>query len=292
TSSPGYHALFRAFLAAYNSHEDIVLSPDDIWLMITIYFAKHVNANSEKLRHLFVDHDEKIKLTIIQVQPEPDWNRFLEDMRTSMGANVKNEIVSALTANYSTTGKVESLLSCAVVMNAFKNYFDYGLFMTRCGIRKVHFMGTLDDWILLRQKTEQLKAFTTPEDQFSSYVQGLLPILDKFIETYQEQVDNEFWDKIFNVEHVGRGSGSWTKLTGWFLRLCYGIHMQSECNINKIRLDSVVSPVEFESEWTNEKKTCYVVGGFHGIESQNEWHKPVMSLAIVDDLSTITKLKE
>ena len=68
--------------------------------------------------------------------------------------------------------------------------------------------------------------------------------------------------------------------------------METECNINKVRLDSIVSPVEFKSEWTNEKKTCYVVGGFHGIESQNEWHKPVMSLAIVDDLSIITKLKE
>ncbi|UJR17135.1 hypothetical protein I4U23_004031 [Adineta vaga] len=292
TSSPGYHALFRAYLAAYNSHEDIVLSPDDIWLMITIYFAKYANANAEKLRHLFVDHDEKIKLTIVQVQPEPDWNRFLEDMRTTISGKVNNDIVSLLTANYSTTGKVESLLSCATIMNTFKSYFDYGLLMTRCGIRKVHFMGTSDDWTLLRDKTEQLQRFTTPDDEFSTYIRCVLPILDQFIQTYQGKVDNTFWDKIFNIEHVGFGSGSWTKLTGWFLQLCYGLHMKTECNINEVRLDSVVSPVEFESEYTNEIKTCYVVGGFHGIESQNACHKPVMSLAIVDDLSTIRKRTE
>jgi hypothetical protein len=128
-------------------------------------------------------------------------------MRIKIGQNVKNEIVSLLTANYSTTGNVESLLSCATIMNTFKKYFDYGLMMTMCGIRKVHFLGTIDDWLLLRQKTAQLQVFTKPKDDFSTYVDGLLPVLDQFISTYQGKVDNKFWDKIFNVEHVGRGSG-------------------------------------------------------------------------------------
>jgi hypothetical protein len=106
-------------------------------------------------------------------------------MRVVIGKNVKNDVVSLLTANYSTTGKVESLLSCATIMGTFRNYFDYGLMMTLCGIRKVHFLGTLDDWLLLRRKTEQLQGFTTPKDDFSIYVEGLLPVLDQFISTYQ-----------------------------------------------------------------------------------------------------------
>ena len=79
--------------------------------------------------------------------------------------------------------------------------------MTCCGIRKVHFLGTLDDWLLLRNKTEQLKSFTTPNDDFSSYIGGLLPVLDQFINTYQGKVDKRFWDKIFDVDHIGSGSG-------------------------------------------------------------------------------------
>lgn len=128
-------------------------------------------------------------------------------MRIKVGNSVKNDVVSLLTANYSTTGKVESLLSCATIMNTFKTYFDYKLYMTRCGIRNVHFRGTLDDWLLLRSKTKQLQSFTVPKDDFSTYVENLLPVLDQFINTYQNKVDNEFWDKIFNVEHVGHGSG-------------------------------------------------------------------------------------
>jgi hypothetical protein len=128
-------------------------------------------------------------------------------MRIQIGENVKNDIVSLLTANYSTTTKIELLLSCATIMNTFKKYFDYSLCVSMCGIRKVHFMGTLDDWLLLRKKAAQLQSFTTPKDDFSTYVEGLLPVLDQFISTYQGKVDNRFWDKIFNIEHVGRGSG-------------------------------------------------------------------------------------
>jgi hypothetical protein len=66
------HPLFEAFLAAYNSHEDIVLSPDDIWLMITIYYAKYVDDNAEVLRSLFVDHEGKRKLVVTMPTIAPE----------------------------------------------------------------------------------------------------------------------------------------------------------------------------------------------------------------------------
>ncbi|CAF3197819.1 unnamed protein product [Rotaria sp. Silwood2] len=75
-----------------------------------------------------------------------------------------------------------------------------------CGIRNVHFMGTSEDWKLLRYKTTKLKNFTVPNrDDFGSYIDGVLPIIDQFIQTYQDNVDNQFWNKVMDVEHVGRG---------------------------------------------------------------------------------------
>jgi hypothetical protein len=68
----GGHALFEAYLAAYNSHEDLVLSPDDIWLMITIYYSVYVVDNAEQLRHLFVDHEGKKTLSVEIRTMEPE----------------------------------------------------------------------------------------------------------------------------------------------------------------------------------------------------------------------------
>jgi hypothetical protein len=74
TSSTENHAICSAFLFAYNSHEDIVLSPDDIWLMICIYFSQYINENAEQLRTLFVDHNGRKRLTIEQIGlVEPEW---------------------------------------------------------------------------------------------------------------------------------------------------------------------------------------------------------------------------
>lgn len=127
-------------------------------------------------------------------------------MRIQIGQVVKNDIVNSLTANFSTTGLIESLLSCAATMDTFKNYFEYRCFITRCGIRNVHFMGTLEDWNLLYQKTENLKKFTKGgNDTFATYIDGVLPILQKFIDTYNNIVDNQFWNKVMDIEHVGGG---------------------------------------------------------------------------------------
>ncbi|CAF3915086.1 unnamed protein product [Rotaria sordida] len=222
---------------------------------------------------------------------EPDWDDFLEKMRLLMRNNVKNDVIDILTSNFSTTTKVESLLSCVAIMDTFKQYFEYRCVITKCGIRNVHFMGTLDDWKLLRHKTEQLQNFTTSRnDSFATYIQGLLPIIDKFIETYQGNVDNKFWNKIMDIKHWGggrSGSPAGTNVTGWFLHLCYGLHEQKKCDIQQIRLNTLVVPVKVENELINQSKMCYVAGGFHGIESRDGRHKPVMSLAIMDDTTTI-----
>ncbi len=120
--------------------------------------------------------------------------------------NVKNDVTQLLTSNFSTTTKVESLLSCIAIMDTFQKYFEYKCYMTRCGIRNVHFLGTLDDWKLVRHKTEELKKFSAfGSHGFDSYIDGLLPIIDQFIATYQGKVDNQFWNKVMDIEHVGGG---------------------------------------------------------------------------------------
>ena len=82
-----------------------------------------------------------------------------------------------------------------------------------------------------------------------------------------------------------------TYISGWFLRLWYGFHIEHNCDITLIGLNSLNIPIPVNNEVTNESKTCYVAGSFHGVKSRDERHKPVMSLAIIDDTTTIKPLK-
>ncbi|CAF1430358.1 unnamed protein product [Adineta steineri] len=184
------NAILESFLWAYYRHHDIVLSPDDMWLLVCMFFAQHVNENAEQLRSNFVEHNKgTMTLTTNNFDDKYDWDEFYDQMKKEIAKNTKNNICQLLTADFSTTGKVESILSTACIMNTFKFYFEYQREICICGIRQVHFMGTLNDWQSLRIKTEQLKLFT--DEKFHGYLIGVLSIFDQFIETYKEQISQE-----------------------------------------------------------------------------------------------------
>lgn len=145
------NAVLQAFVSAYNQHHDIVLSPDDMWMVVCMQFAAYVNKNAEQLRSLFVEHPEgKINLTVRDFQREHEWDNFFDAMKVNIANNVKDDVCRVLTANFTTTGKVESILSTACIMHAFKPYFDYRRMLCICGIRKVHFMGKFV-WFIIEQ---------------------------------------------------------------------------------------------------------------------------------------------
>ncbi|CAF1031714.1 unnamed protein product [Rotaria sordida] len=297
-SSYSQNAVLEAFLLAYNRHEDILLSPDDLWLMITINFSKYINLNSEQLRHIFVDHQDKKKLVVTEPmgKREEDWTDFFDMMQTEISKNVKSShIVDNLINNFSTTTEIELTLSYACIMDTFQSYFRYGRCIPGCGIRNVHFMGTLFDWKLLKQKTEQLITYTIKNDDFYRYIEDLLPILNEFIQTYQEKVDVDFWNQIVDLKRGRLGSGSTEYITGWILKLFFDINGKNSNTImfSDIHLNSIHVPVEVENYATGLKKTCYVLGGFYGIDStQDHIHKPVMGLSVIEDLTTVTSLSD
>lgn len=256
-------AFFRAFREAYNNHYDIILSPDDIWMVVCLQFTKYVNANAEAMRELFVQHEGKKKLTVTTHNEldESQWTEFFELMLLAIKANTNGKIADLLQANFSTTTHVEKLLSTAVLMDTLKTYFDYGRCIPCCGIRNLMFMGTLKDWKLLKSKILQLETYAI-NDAWRKYINGLNPIINQFVEAYQGRVDQTFWDKIMNIRHGSLGSGSTSYVSGWILNF-YGLYKETEsCDIKE---DFIDVTVEIDNKLTGIKKDVNIVGGFTGV---------------------------
>jgi len=68
------NAVLQAFLLAYNSHQDLVLSPDDMWLVVSLHFAEYLNDHAEQLRSLFVEHSEGKKTLCVMESALSDEN--------------------------------------------------------------------------------------------------------------------------------------------------------------------------------------------------------------------------
>ncbi|AYV78808.1 MAG: hypothetical protein Edafosvirus35_5 [Edafosvirus sp.] len=282
------NCVLQAFMNAYNNHEDVLLSADDIWLLICLNFTKYVNDNAKSLRKIFVDHDGKKKLVVKEPigKEESDWTDFFGEMVKQINVNVKGEIVGKIESTFSTTGKVEKILSYACTMNTFKQYFSYGRCIPCCGIKNVQFKGTIDDWMLLKKKALELGDFMkTDGTTFTNYIEKLTPILDLFIDTYNGKVNKEMWNKIMNITHGRLGSGSTTYISGWILDLF--LNTKPNMEPSDIKVDYINVPVEVINHATGQTKTCYILGGFDGIHYENGVHSLVQSLSVIEDKSTV-----
>jgi len=195
-------------------------------------------------------------------------------------------VVSHLASDFTTTGHVERLLSSASIMDTFKEYFSYGRCIPCCGISNVHFLGSQADWERVLQKTKDLAKYSTKEGPSCvGYVEGLVPILEKFIDTYKGNVDVEWWNKIFNFTHGRLGSGGCTYVSGWFLNFFYGLG-STKVDPSDIKARTLKVPVEIDNKLTGVKKDVHIVGGFGGVTKIENAYRPQMSMIVYWDGET------
>lgn len=265
--SASANGMFSAFLEAYNNHQDILLAPDDVWLLVCLHFSKYVNKNAEQLRDVFVDHEGKkqLRVTTWNDTSESQWDEFFMLIKTAIANSTKADIVHTLDCAFSTTGLVEQMMSTAAIMDSFKEYFSYGRCIPMCGIRNACFLGTRDDWNLLLQKTMDLSQDKYDvQGVWKRYIAGVEAIIRKLIDTYDGKVDKDWWNGVMNAERGRLGSGSTTYYSGWILHLFGQYEKCESCEISSYSIDV---PVKIDNKATGETKTVHLVGGFEGVHA-------------------------
>jgi hypothetical protein len=277
------NGFYCAFLYAYNNHGDVKITPDDVWITIVLYFKEYVNTNAEKLRTKFVSHEGKKELTVTAGKEtnESQWDDFFAKIIEAIKENTSEGVVDKLKSDFSTTTRFEEIISTSAIMDTFKEYFSFGRFIPMCGIQNIWMKGTLEDWIKIKTKLTGLKEFDV-DKKLSKYVDELIPIINNFIDTYQNKVDVDFWNRIMNFERGRLGSGSTTYTSGWILKF-FGIYdkIEGEPEIKQIKVD-----IKIDNRLTSTIKNVKLVAGFVGvIEEQTEdrmIYSPQLAISIIE----------
>ena len=254
------NCFFGAFLNAYVDHHDVILAPVDVWLVICFQFSQYVNKNSEILRTKLVYHKDTKILSVTTVKEicESQWDEFFLLMIEQIKNNTKNNIGDILMANFSTVTPVENILSALAVMDTFKTYFEYERNFL-CGINNVHFLGTCDDWLLLIEKTKNLRQYDV-NGVWTKYIDNLMPILHNFVDTYNGNVDVKFWNKIMDITREDDDYFPTSHYSGWILNF-FGIY-------EKVKSDDIPEYfLDVQVKINNEITSKYVnlIGGFGGV---------------------------
>jgi Domain of unknown function (DUF4419) len=209
-ASVRFHPLLAAIHLAFDEHRPLSLSPDMMWLLIAQGLANHINCHAAELRSQFVEHQGKLRIVVIRDDfckgsPTNDWSKVFTEFSSSIRKHIGSTTHDLLVPTFSTTGIVEKAASEIVLLDAMQSYFEYEV-VTLCGIPQIQLEGTLADWQLLLERTQQLAQF-----KLGWWVDALTPILEQFIIAIEGHPDRDFWRSIYKFND---GSGGMS-ITGW-----------------------------------------------------------------------------
>lgn len=286
-----------SFVHAYNLHGDILLNPDDIWIMISLYFSQYVDSNAEQLRSRFVTHQGQIKLVVREnaktledsIKMERDWTNFFNQIVEQIHANTVDGVVNELTSDFSTTTRTHKLITTAICMNSFKKYFTYGRMILGCGISNVYFQGTRNDWVKLIGKACTLRKYDV-NGKLSFYLDKIQDILIEFLNTWDNKPNVNFWNRIMATDEkrIGSGGQIQTHIEGWILHF-YGIY--SRVDLDEVPDYSISVPVELYNEFTDTTKQMEIKANWVSISKPDEYtYKPDIGLCVVETINANTNM--
>lgn len=212
----GSHSFFYGMYEAYAHHRPFVLSPDMIWLLISQGFARHVQANPEKLRKYFVDFSGKLSLTVVAgndlLKDSEQWEELFPQFTAQIAEHTGEELINTLTADFSTTMAVEKVASEITIMEAMEPYFEFVVIYAVCGIPQITLKGTTEDWEKILEKTRKLGKY-----DLRWWTKELDPILKEFIRASKGQINKRFWRNMFKY-HSKKRYGAPKIIDGWIVK--------------------------------------------------------------------------
>lgn len=278
------NSFYYAWVNAYNNHLSLRITPEQIMNVVNINFSKFVCANAEKLRHMFVNHEGKEKLTVTtpQCETENEWQTFFKLMSVEIEKKVKGDIIDIIKNDFSTSDAFDSIFSIASTMATFKEYFEYGRCIPLCGLKNVYLEGTVADYEKIISKLNGLKKYGF------DYVDKIIIIVNKFIESKQGNIDKEWWNKVMNFRYGRYGSGSTPYISGWFVNF-FGLDETKEYEANDITLDTFYFPVKVINYQTLEEYEATVSESHCGVTYENDILEPHFELVITKGLKSVKK---
>lgn len=290
--SYGYNSFFNGMYQAYAEHRPFVLSPDMIWLLISQGFARHVNANPEKLRKYFVDFSGQLALVVNTendlLNDTINWEEIFPQFTTQIAEHTGEELINTLTSNFTTTTSVEKIASEITIMEAMEPYFEFVVMYVVCGIPEITLQGTTEDWQKVLDKTKELGKY-----DLKWWTNELEPILKEFVNTSKRDINKKFWRNMFKY-HSQKKYGAPKIIDGWIVKFFPYDKDGKRNNLNKLigggSLPEEMVKVDLKYVKTDGIQTDETMlelwAGFIGLEQNPE------TFALTPQISWMVKKKD
>lgn len=223
------HGLIRALHIAFVDHQTFVITPDDIWLLVLQGFAaiqektkcidKQFPSLSGKKTRIVVQRDEFV------MGGNSNWSNVFPDFMEGIRKNVPEELFKLMCKRFSTTSQLQKTTFAITIMDTVKDFFNYVVY-TKCGIPSVYVVGEKKDYVKIIGSLLNMCKYK--KLGLNKWIDGIMPIMQKFIDLFENQYDKEFWSSIYKHENVSGGE----IISGWITKFFPGV--KNTLSITKI----------------------------------------------------------
>lgn len=216
-------SLIGSLAEAFVKHYHLKIRPDDVWLSIIITFANYASQYSDEMADYFPkDIFASNTITIDALTDQYgnlfkdiySWKPVLSEFVTKIDNTIHNAPIWMI-PNFTTTTKKDRMIGHLAIMGSVKKFLNY-TFKYLCGIPQVTMYGTRDDWQLLIQNVEEIEKIGREANRAGlvDWCAILKPVLEKFLDSYDGNVDNDFWQSCI---FPSSGYSKFDYISGWAL---------------------------------------------------------------------------
>ncbi len=280
-----------AVIEAYNHHHRLEIRPDDLWLAILVQLSLYVAPRAEKMRSKLVKHQGTKNLRVTYEHGPIPFDDAMLKLRNLAKEEMLDQIADWTCPDFTTTDD-DSRLACAMaLLSVAKSYFRYEV-VTLCGIPSIRLRGTVEDWVKLRRKVDDLGKLDAGDGYLTTWQHYLVRIVSECIAAADGRANIDFWSKMVSVP---RGSGV-PHASGWITSFAVfngegewqcngqasedGVAQWSTIDLSKIPV-GVCSYPFFLIEFLKPEKECVAEAGHGAMEMVEGYLRPKITWCVM-----------
>ncbi|ARF08156.1 protein of unknown function DUF4419 [Catovirus CTV1] len=200
----------------YICHGNAVFSPSDLWIVVCLSFSKYASENIDETKKFINTPSQDIMVDVDS--NKPDWIDAIE--KTVSQINILDNNLKNILENDFLCATVCEKIACKIAVMKTVEHFTTFQYAGMCGFNHIKLLGSKEDWIKLKNKSELLKNYGN--DKWKEYMEIVITIFNKFVESFDQPDIVFFNEMIHNDYDLGLYADRSDIISGWILKLFYG----------------------------------------------------------------------
>lgn len=206
------NGFMQAVQYCYAEHRPLIISPDEIWMLLCQGFSIHMNEHFDSLKTKVFKNEKPQEISFRNDSlingKASEWQKLIDSLSFLTRQYTKQDVFTAVVQDFSTTSPIEQTAFEITLLESQKKAFTY-LAESGCGIPQITLKGSTADWKKIDSCMNNFRKFG-----MDVWIDNLHPLMKEFVAASEGKVNKKFWNGLYKESSF---YGAFY-LTGWVIK--------------------------------------------------------------------------